>query len=255
MNNADAQLDFYRFEFKYILPNNLREDLENKIKHIMDVDPFAKKQPNEKYYVRSLYFDDGRYSAYFDKINGLLTRKKFRLRTYTNTPNDNTVQYLELKGRHNQLVFKHRAPLIPTETNKLSIKNEENQRQGIENQILNLVQEGNIKNQFEYELYRKRLTPVALVDYERRPYVSKFNPGFRVTFDDNLQCTTTNELFPIKGDRKRNFLNSHSVMEVKFKQQIPSWFHKIIRFHELQRQSISKICHSMESLELVEKFL
>ncbi len=249
MINKDVQLDFYRFEFKYILPKDLRCDLESKVSHIMDIDPFAKKQPDQKYYVRSLYFDDKRYSAYFDKVDGLLTRKKFRLRTYTNNPNEDTVQYLELKGRHNQLVFKHRAPL------KISNNECGEEFVGIENRILKQVQSGNIKNQFEYELFRKRLLPIALVNYHRRPYVSKFDPDFRITFDDNLHCTTTRDLFPVADHRKRNFLNDCCVLEVKFKQQIPSWFHRMIRFYELQRQSISKICHSMESLELVEKYL
>jgi hypothetical protein len=40
----------------------------------------------------------------------------------------------------------------------------------------------------------------------------------------------------------------YTVLEVKFRHHMPSWFHQVIQAHELRRISISKIVTGMEAL-------
>lgn len=242
-----AKLHFSRFEFKYILPLELRDEVERELKFFLEFDPFVEATPQHRYFVRSLYYDDPDFTCFHDKHDGLHTRWKFRVRTYTDNPEDGTPYFLEIKGRYNNLVFKHRAP-VNAKPGEMVIRGAE-----LSDHLLRHVPDGPLRTQFLYELLRKDLRPVALVDYNRRPYISKYDPHFRLTFDDHLRGTATDSLFPDRCDRQRNLLLGYTVVEVKFRRQIPSWFHRIIQSYNLWRVSISKICTACEGLEIAKK--
>lgn len=242
-----TKLHFARFEFKYILSAQLRNELESELSYFLEFDPYVESRSKHQYFVRSLYFDDPYYSCFYDKVSGLHTRSKFRLRTYTNVPSDGTPQFLEIKGRYNNLVLKDRAPLNKT----FWVTNEGDN--GLVQNIQQGLDPGEVSRKFNYDLYRKRLRAVALVDYVRRPYISRFDPEFRLTFDSELTGTNTRRLFPDGSEpQSRKFLPGYTVMEVKFRRHIPSWFHRLIQAYELRRVSVSKICHAMEVLEIAE---
>ncbi len=241
--SAQTPLHFARFEFKYVLSAKKRKEVESDLFYFLDVDPFAKDIPDNRYFVRSLYFDDPVLSSHFDKIDGLKTRSKFRLRTYTRDLDDPAPKFLEIKGRHNNLVFKHRTPIDGDGVNWCNIRGT-----ALAETLLSKAQPSDIRDQFAYEFYRKRLQPVALIDYRRRPYVSKYDPGFRVTFDEELQVTHTDKLFPGHSVQPRWIMPGRTVIEVKFRHHLPSWFHRVIQAHELQRRSISKICSGLTAL-------
>lgn len=242
-----TKLHFARFEFKYVLPQALRQELESELRYFLEFDPFVESRPDHQYFVRSLYFDDPFNTCFMDKVEGLHTRSKFRVRTYTDDPYDGTPQFMEIKGRYNNLVLKHRTPLnqsdgIISESGDILIS-----------KLLGIMPPGEVSRKFEYDLYRKRIRPVALVDYVRRPYFSRFDPEFRLTFDSELRGTMTRALFPGAGSAQpRRLLPGFTVMEVKFKRHIPSWFHRLIQSYELRRLSVSKICHAMVALGIEE---
>jgi hypothetical protein len=241
---TSTKLHFARFEFKYLLNPQLRKELESELKYFLEFDPYVEKQPHHQYFVRSLYFDDPSYSAFYDKVDGIHTRSKFRVRTYTKELGDGTPQFLEIKGRYNNLVLKHRVQL---ESDGLA----SNVRaDALSSQLLRLVPPSTVGQKFEYELFRKQLRPVALVDYLRRPYISRFDPEFRLTFDNDISTTMSRALFPSPRERVRQILPGYTIMEVKFRRTIPAWFHRLIQAYELRRVSISKICQAMEILEL-----
>lgn len=243
---TDTKLHFSRFEFKYILPLELRQELESELQYFLDYDPYVVERKDHQYFVRSLYFDDPHYTCFMDKVEGLHTRAKFRVRTYTDTPATGTVQFLEIKGRYNNLVYKHRTPLDSQQLIGLD-KGEK-----LITMIRRAAIPGDVCDKFEFELYRKQLHPVALVDYTRRPYISRFDPEFRLTFDSHLRGTDTQALFPSASVHSRQLLRGYTVMEVKFRRHIPAWFHRLIQAYELRRVSVSKICHAMEALGMAE---
>jgi hypothetical protein len=155
--------------------------------------------------------------------------------------------FLEQKGRHNNMVFKHRVP-VSEDSSVRSVRGRQ-----VAEQILAGTEEGApVRQQFQFELLRKRIHPVALIDYYRRPYVSRYDPEFRITFDERLRGTQTGGLFPLATDRSRDLLPGFTVVEVKFRYQVPAWFHRIIQSFELRRVSISKICRGIDVLELAE---
>jgi len=246
-NLAEPQLKFARFEFKYLLSESARKDFERDLIFFMELDPFVKKSSDFQYFVRSLYFDDPCYSAYFDKVDGVKKRSKFRVRTYTEHPSDKVSQFLEIKGRHNQLVFKQRALI-----NSLSNANSGKLQTDVCKQIVEQSGRNGMAQAFSVAYYQKQLKPTALIDYWRRPYISKYDPSFRLTLDQEVSATLSNTLQPAKYARRRCIYPSCTIMEVKFSRQVPAWFHRLIQSHELKAKSISKICKGMEALGLAE---
>lgn len=241
-----TKLHFSRFEFKYLLSTAKRKAVESELGHFVEFDPFVADKPDHRYLVRSLYWDDSRLSAFIDKIDGRMVRSKFRIRTYTDDADGPAPRFLEIKGRHNNLVIKHRTAMnVGPETSRVE-----------GDDLARLVEErcdgGPILNEFSFQLHRRRIRPYCLIDYQRRPYISRFDPDFRLTFDSHLQATQTTSLFPRRSDRSVRVAPGYTVMEVKFRYHVPSWFHKIIQGYELRRLSFSKICEGTIALGLAE---
>ena len=98
MNNIQS---FSRYEFKFLLDKKKAEIIENESKYFMKFDENANKELNYKYFVRSLYFDNINSSNFFEKVDGMKIRKKYRLRTYSKIQDSTNLIFLEMKGRTN----------------------------------------------------------------------------------------------------------------------------------------------------------
>jgi VTC domain len=236
-------LDFLRFEFKYVLSEQARQGVEAELCHFATMDPYVAAQPDGQYFVRSLYYDDVALSAFHEKDDGLLTRMKFRLRTYARNCDDDAPWFLEIKGRHNQLVWKRRTP-VAGDFDKRA------RGEALTKVILRHAQPSEVRDRFEFAVYRHGIQPCALVDYVRRPYVSKFDPDFRLTLDSQLAAWRVDSLSPSVRDHARAVLRGYTVMEAKFRHRVPAWFHRILQSHELRRRSLSKIGESLVALGL-----
>ncbi len=252
-----VKLRFSRFEFKYVLPHDVRTELEREFQYFVGLDPYVEKQAGAQYFVRSLYFDNDALDHYWEKEDGAKHRRKFRLRTYTNDPSDGTPCFLEIKGRHNNLVFKHRVEVPDTALRNGSSEPPVDQlpstlHGATTRRLMQQLPEGKVREAFLFDLYRRRLRPRVLVDYQRRPYVSKYDPEFRLTFDDSLAATLADTLELDGRQASRSVLSGYTILEVKFRFHLPKWFHRLIQATELQRVSISKYCASCRQLGLVD---
>ncbi len=235
-------LHFSRFEFKYVLDQATRESVEAELGHFVELDPYVQGQPGHRYFVRSLYYDDARFSAFHEKHDGLLTRSKFRVRTYGRAIDDPAPWFLEQKGRHNNLVWKHRTPISAAIDRRLA-------GDALTRALMGHAAPSEVRDRFEIAVWKSRIRPGVLVDYVRRPYVSRFDPEFRLTFDAELAACAIDTLFPPQPVM-RGLLRGYTVMEVKFGRHVPAWFHRILQAHELVRRSISKVCAATEALGL-----
>lgn len=244
-----SPLHFARYEFKYILSAGQFELIERELQHFLQYDPFVQEQPNHSYQVRSLYFDDSVNSAFYDKVDGLHSRYKFRLRTYSLTETEKAPLFLEIKGRHNNLVYKHRTPVNYGDFSWSGLA-----KTDLIEAIFLEAQDSSVLQQFKFDLIRKRLQAIALIDYERHPYISKYDSSFRLTFDVNLRVTQTDCIFPTAKAVCKKILPGYIILEAKFRHHMPAWFHAVIQAYELQRVSVSKICAGMKSLGLANDY-
>ena len=69
-----------RHELKYNLNSMQYELLRAKLRTVLRRDPHA--GPDGQYHIRSLYFDDFKNTALFEKQAGISRRKKYRIRIY-----------------------------------------------------------------------------------------------------------------------------------------------------------------------------
>ena len=237
-----SPLHFSRFECKYVLAAERRARVE------FDLTPFVR--PDERgvadatagYFVRSLYFDDPAMSAFHAKMDGLRTRSKFRLRTYATGPDHVAPCYLERKGRHDGRVFKHRTLLQPGFDARA-------RGDRLVSEVLKWAAPSEVRDQFEMAVVRRRLAPLVLVDYRRRAWHSPLSTDFRVTIDGELRAAASDAVWPARRC-ERALLRGQSVMEVKFAQLVPAWFHRLAQTRELQRRSLSKVCEAILELGL-----
>ena len=70
-----------RQEFKYYVSNDVICKLRTYLKEIMEVDENADCE-NNQYTTTSLYFDTPNEEDFEDKVDGIKSREKFRLRIY-----------------------------------------------------------------------------------------------------------------------------------------------------------------------------
>ena len=240
---SKIQEHFLRYEFKYILDDEKRADIEKELSYFMQLDPFVEQFENKKYLVRSLYFDDPFNTFYYEKTDGLMHRQKFRIRTYAREYNEKVPIMLELKGRYNNFVYKHRTSLEHDSENINDVFHLLKQLENDDNPV---------SKQFIYDKYRKHIKPIMLIDYQRRAYQSKYDYEFRITFDGELYGTHTTKLFPKDDVNRRRLIDGYTIMEVKFRKHVPPWFHRIMIKYQLNRISISKYCTGMEATTLID---
>ena len=234
----------YRYEFKYILNKKISDQIEKEARNFMIYDGHVKKELNNKYFVRSLYFENNFASNFYEKVDGMKIRRKYRLRTYSNFFDPKVPIFFEVKGRISERTYKKRINIKNKYLN-LFLSQSQNFN------LLNLYPNNEIIINFIFDSFRKNLKPLILVDYKRRPYINKFGLYFRLTFDTNLLSSKTNNLF--SNDKYSSWLEckaGYTILEVKFDRSIPAWFHRIIQCYNLKRKSISKFVLGMSSCGL-----
>ncbi|MCK5107118.1 MAG: polyphosphate polymerase domain-containing protein [Nanoarchaeota archaeon] len=213
------ELKFYITYLDYIYLTNI-------LKKFMKPDPHAINGP---YFIRSLYFDSINDQAVHEKLDGIETRKKYRLRIY-NTQ-DKTVKF-EIKQKFNNQVLKQTGIIEYNDALKI-IEGDYEPLLKYKNQILNKIYI-NFKTQ--------KLKPVIIIDYYRDAYMHELN-NIRITFDQNLQINNSN--FNIFSDSivTHKLLNQNNIiLEIKFDKFLPVWIKKLIQLPKFEKCAISKYC-------------
>lgn len=220
------------------------------ISPFMKLDKYSEMMKDKHYTVRSIYFDTPDYDYYFEKIEGIKHRKKFRIRGYNELTPDSKV-FFEIKRKYEIPIFKNRAVTSYDNVCKLFMN------QSVEKCISNSEKfphaVDNVKR-FFYHFYSDSLRPVILVIYEREAYLGLIDEKIRVTFDKNLRSVafpTIDELY--SESRARVALKDQFILEVKFNDYFPSWMKPIIGILGLKRESASKYCISIDTHNFLNK--
>lgn len=245
-----ASVLIMRYEYKYIVPNNLLNPLRDFVLPFVELDRNVAKDEKLHYTVRSVYFDSPAYDFYYEKIEGIKNRKKVRLRGYDNNGLEDIV-FLEIKRKYDIPIIKYRAPLIYK--NALKIFNEKELNGYAMDRFSNMEGYNNSKR-FFYQVFSKNLRPVVLVVYEREPYLSKFDSTVRITFDKNLRglgYPALEDLYSEEGLSAA--LSNHFILEVKFNNKFPGWLNPAISRFGLRKQSASKYVMAMDSSKVTRR--
>ncbi len=237
-------MQYERKEFKYYVSLEKLQPLRERILAHMDHDPFCRNRKDNRYHVRSIYFDTPGKLFYFEKIDGVKIRKKLRVRAY-NDYDSEAVAFLEIKRKNNDTVFKERAMVPLPDT--LNLMN------GARLRLLgekNLIPAKIARDKFIYLTKRLHLEPTALITYEREAFVGRDDPEFRVTFDFNVRsflAPDVEDLF--REEDLRSFTDPCFILEIKFSRTLPVWTRMILRDFRLRLEPISKYCEGIDVWE------
>ena len=239
-SGASLKLHFQRFEFKYILQEDLAAAIRRRIAEYVVPDPFAEHLPAGSYEVFSLYFDSPGFYYYWQKIDGIERRKKVRLRTYRNTGNFEQYAFFELKRKHDAVILKDRF-VMTKDDYKALIENEDFSATEMRDQ-----NRRNIVEEFEWERHMRSISPKVLVAYVREPYLGRYNQNFRVTFDSQIKAVENDNLF-YAGNDWVDVSGNHMVMELKFTGVLPFYINRVIKEFNLERTTYSKYTNAVEA--------
>ncbi len=238
MNSADTpRLHFNRFEFKYLLPADTMSEIVKEIK--LRLEPDIHSDADGGYFIRSHYFDTDEFDLFYEKLAGLRKRYKFRLRNYSNKSTYANPLFLELKGRDDALVYKHRI-ILGADMVEESLRTG---TVGFAEYLLEQKEISRVEERFVFDVFKMKLSPSVVVDYHRAAFESRANPDFRATIDINVKAyRALSDGHP--AGNPISISPNLQILEIKFRYRLPMWFHRLIQIHQLRRVSFSKFAYA-----------
>lgn len=228
-----------RHELKFYISRAQYEVLSRPLKGALHLDPNAVKNGGS-YHIRSLYFDTVFDDAYYDKIDGVKDRDKYRMRIYNLSAKE---IFLECKTKVGSMISK-RSVKISRDLAEQIIAADPS---GLEN-----TQSGLLRDVYR-EMRTRLLHPVVIVDYEREAYLHPAE-DVRITFDMKLR-SGLNSIDLFNPDLPTIPVLDHEeiILEVKYNRLLPPYIAELISFAcpEAVQSAISKytICRRYEEKE------
>ena len=203
----------------------------------MEWDPYVLETGSDYYQVNSLYFDNENFDCFWDKEAGVSQRKKLRFRYYGASLAEGEEIFMEIKRKNNVLGVKDRL-LLPAADARNDL---------LDKKLLEFYKQ-DPENDFIHELiwFKKRncLRPKLFITYKRKALVDRRDKRFRVTFDYDIKAQLSDSIL---GPRNRmvDVYPQGVVLEVKYNNVLPKWFHEIIQKYQLERIAFSKYCNGL----------
>ncbi|HAN21778.1 MAG TPA: transporter [Clostridiales bacterium] len=221
-NNNDRPV--FRHELKYLINYGDKEIIKTRLGGLIQKDTHAK---NGFYKIRSLYFDDYWNSSYEEKLMGVTSRSKFRIRIYDDS---DSVINLEKKIKQGNYINKQNARLTREETEKILVGD----------YGFLLKHENKICREFYIQCVSNIMRPRVIVDYEREPFI--FAVGdVRITFDTDVRASSLEfALFDPKLPTLSVLDPDKLVMEVKFTELLPQMIRKALPSRAAELSAVSK---------------
>jgi hypothetical protein len=228
-----------RLEYKYLLSLNVIDRLRNDLLRYMEYDEYASRKSHKGYTVRSIYLDSYDFKCYYEKLDGILVRNKFRVRGY-DTKEENKNIFLEIKRKHDGFISKDRFP-VPVEEFQKNWSMED--YKGYEHS-----EDKEAFTNFSYYYHLRNLDPKVLVIYDREPFQCKFGSSLRITFDKALRSKPVSSFESLfDNEYLTESLTNKFIFEVKFFQVLPQWINSVLNKYDLTRISVSKYTTSIDA--------
>lgn len=227
-------VDNYRHELKFLMNKKTAEILKYRLSLLLPFDEFALENDGS-YYIRSLYFDDIYDTAYYEKIDGIEEREKYRIRFYNF---DISYITIELKGKkgnvgyklQDQINYKEYYYIINQDYDKI------------------VIEDRKVLERFILDCKRKNLVPSIIVDYERTAYTYPIS-DVRLTFDSSIasgkyDCDFFNKDMMLYDALEKDSL----ILEVKYNEFLPDFIKEVIQSVPMTRISMSKfaLCRELK---------
>jgi SPX domain protein involved in polyphosphate accumulation len=230
-----------RFEMKFVITREQRAAIMPRLTERMKADENAME---DAYYpIVSLYYDTPDRECYWEKVRGLPSRRKMRVRVYGSLDGRLApTVFVEIKHKCDGRGVKRRLRVPLDEAYWIAAGNAPRGPLGPVD--LRIVEE-------IHELVKKRnFQPCIAMRYDREAFADKDpESDLRVTFDTGIAYRFEN-LRPIPDDRNfQDYLlpEGYSVMEVKVTGSVPYWLSYLVGEHRCILQGHSKYNNALEA--------
>jgi SPX domain protein involved in polyphosphate accumulation len=242
-----------RYERKYLVPNDMMDRIRSRMNSFVRPDIFTNAAENgiRQYTVRSIYFDTHNLDFYHEKIEGLIHRRKFRIRGYDKLEAGCRVVF-EIKRKIENRVKKHRSFVQYDNVDKILASGEVEKYIVNDNRCPKAIEDA---QRFLYHIKKSQLIPTCLIVYEREAWHGKFDQGVRITFDKNIRSLTYPDIDQLFEDDSMNYLfDSHFILEIKyFTDQMPLWARSLVQEFKLRNDALSKYTIGFEACDIRKK--
>lgn len=215
------QMVFKRYEIKYLLTKEQRDQIQERMNEHMIADRHGKNT------ILSLYLDTPDYLLIRRSIEKPVYKEKLRLRSYGVADADTEV-FIELKKKYDSVVYKRREGMTERE---------------LENYLSTHIPTKDTQIMREIDFAMKRypdIAPSVLISYDREAFYSKTDFDFRMTFDENI-LWRTEDLSLCSGIYGNPLLLPDQVLlEVKTADAIPLWLVHTLSELGIRKTSFSK---------------
>ncbi|MFD0715446.1 polyphosphate polymerase domain-containing protein [Paenibacillus sp. GCM10027626] len=214
-----------RHELKYYLHPNEYLALRQRVSAVLEMD--GNSLGKDGYGIRSLYFDGPHNHALYDKVNGVFSREKYRIRVYNGS--DKVIK-LERKSKFGDYVSKESASLTREQYDRLLVADG------------SVLQDATIPllRDFYLAITQRGFRPAVIVDYVREAYVYETS-DVRITFDKKLSAgINTLDLFDPGLASVEVLEPGRTIMEIKFNSFLPEAIRLLAQPQAHNRSAISK---------------
>jgi len=229
----------YRNELKFLCTEHQLRMIEAKIRDICRKDPYVDECG--MYTVRSVYFDDLENSFYFENVNGIDPREKYRIRIYNGNAERITLECKQKKlGKNIKLSCPLEIGLLEAMLNgTLSWGDVISRTRSEAEQV--------VLNKFFLNYQTRLMRPKVIVEYERTPYIYTVG-NVRITFDRNISGSKDTLNFLSELSHKVPVLPTGThVLEVKYDGILPDYIYNAVQIDNLRQTAFSKyqICRNV----------
>ena len=230
---AKDNLIFKRVEKKYLLTDELKNELLSKISQRLIPDSYGQST------ISSLYLDTPDFriirASIEAKNSGSAYKEKLRIRTY-GTPNDETKVYLEIKKKYKGVVYKRRISL-PHLAAMTYIRGGEK------------PPDSQIMREIDYAMrFYGSPKPSALVSYERDAFFVRDLPALRITFDSGVRYRADDLDLSLGSGGKYLLPDGVFIMEIKTDGAMPLWLSHALDELKIYPASFSKYGKAYEDI-------
>ncbi len=231
---------FNRYELKYVVDAAVRDRLLPQLS--LHMSPDREGSEDGTYRVNSLYHDTFDLRCYRAKLDGLNYRRKLRIRRYGSMEAGlEPVVMVEIKQRINRTTQKRRIAMPLEDAYALC--------DGRLDPSFSDPLDQSVAEEVSYLVGSLQLGPKCVISYRRRALVgSRYEPGLRVTFDEDLQVSDASRGVEEGAERYRFLPADKTILEVKTNDVVPIWLSRLLAAHACTLSRYSKYCAGIAHL-------
>lgn len=228
---------FNRYEIKYAIPVRSLAVLKPDLERFLAKDSYGGSRGF--YSIASLYFDTPDLDCYRNKIDGLLFRRKLRIRIYPDRPDGPA--FVEIKQRVNRTVQKRRLAMTLEDAYRMC--------SGSMRFKLSDADDQEVADEVHYLVTSLQLRPKNVIAYSRQAYVGHaLDPGMRLTFDTLIRTRAAGFDLEVPHKMQLAYSPQLAVMEVKANERVPHWMTSLLARHQCTLTRVSKYCKGIEAI-------